>query len=189
MEPSDNELVGRAKARDLDAFRQLVDRYRRKVYGIAWGMTGNHGDSDDIAQETFIKAYRKLGEFEGQSGFYTWLYRIAVNCALDLLRKRGRRGELDLEGALPAAERRLAVTRKGPPDGLREAEAEELREAVDRGVAELPEKHRAVIVLHDMEGVPHEEIAQVLGCSPGTVRSRLHYARLRMQQKLKDFIG
>lgn len=188
MELSDDVLVSRARANDLDAFRQLVERYRRKVYGIAWGMTGNHGDSDDIAQETFIKAYRKLGEFERQSGFYTWLYRIAMNCSLDLLRRRGRRGELDLEGSLEAAERRLADTRGAPPDGIREAAAGELREAVARGIAELPEKHRAALVLHDLEGVPHDEIARALGCSPGTVRSRLYYARLAMQRKLRKYV-
>lgn len=188
MELSDDVLVGRARAHDIEAFRQLVERYRKKVYGIAWGMTGNHGDSDDIAQEAFIKAYRKLGEFEGQSGFYTWLYRIAMNCSLDLLRRRGRRAELDLEGALDAAERRLADTRGASPDGMRGAAAEELREAVARGVAELPEKHRAALVLHDLEGMPHDEIARVLGCSPGTVRSRLHYARLAMQRKLRKFV-
>ena len=188
MELSDDVLVGRARGNDLEAFRRLVERYRMKVYGIAWGMTGNHGDSDDIAQETFIKAYRKLGAFEGQSGFYTWLYRIAMNCSLDMLRRRWRSAELDLEGALDIAERRLADTRRGAPDGLREAEAGELREAVARGIAALPEKHRAALVLHDLEGMSHDEIARVLGCSPGTVRSRLHYARLRMQRKLREYI-
>lgn len=188
MELSDDLLVGRAKARDPDAFRQLVERHRRKVYGIAWGMTGNHGDADDIAQETFVKAYRRLGEFEGQSGFYTWLYRIATNCSLDLLRRKGRRAERDLEGVLDAAERPLPLRRGTPPDARREAAAGELREAVRRGVSELPGKHRAALVLHDIEGMPHDEIARMLGCSPGTVRSRLHYARLAMQRKLRKFV-
>ncbi len=189
MAASDGELVRRAKAGDRDAFRGLVERYRGRVYGIARGMTGNHGDADDVAQETFIKAYRKLGDFEGQSAIYTWLYRIAVNSALDLLRRKSRRGELGLDRSIEEAERRLAAARKGPPDGAAEAGAAELRRAVAGGLAELPARHRAVLVLHDIEGMPHEEISRILGCPPGTVRSRLHYARARMQRKLKDFIG
>ena len=185
MELTDEILVRRAKTRDLDAFRQLVERYRERVYGIARGMTGNHGDADDIAQETFIRAYRKLGDFEGQSGLYTWLYRIAVNLSLDLLRRRSRRAEIDL-GAAP--EQQLSRACGGIQDAGEGAAALELREAVARGIEALPERHRVVLVLHDLEGLPHDEIAAVLGCSAGTVRSRLHYARRRLQKKLRVFV-
>ena len=99
MEFTEEDLVRRARGRDRDAFRQLVERYRERVYGIARGMTGNHADADDVAQETFIRAYRKLDDFEGRARFCTWLYRIAVNCSLDLLRKRSRRAEFDLGDA------------------------------------------------------------------------------------------
>ena len=185
MEFTEEDLVRRARGRDRDAFRQLVERYRERVYGIARGMTGNHADADDVAQETFIRAYRKLDDFEGRARFCTWLYRIAVNCSLDLLRKRLRRAECDL-GDAGGVEGLAAAGGRHGGDG---AAHRELIEAIARGIESLPERHRAVLVLHDLEGLPHDEIGAVLGCSPGTVRSRLHYARRRMQRKLRGFLG
>jgi len=182
-------LVEEAIRGDLNSFEKLVDRYKKKVHFIAYQMTGNRSDADDISQETFIKAYRALGTFNGKSNFYTWLYRILINCCFDNLRKRKKLGY--------AAEDLLEIEANQedvkhlylPVSPLKEAESGELRRAVSEGINSLPAKHRMVLVLHEFEGMPHQEIAAAMGCSEGTVRSRLHYARMKMKEKLRDFVS
>jgi RNA polymerase sigma-70 factor (ECF subfamily) len=183
MDQADDDAVGRAQEGDLAAFKTLVDRYKKRIYSIAYQMTGNHSDADDAAQETFIRAYRGLRYFKGQSNFYTWLYRIMINCCMDVLRKRKRRGEIELNEALDADV--YAGDSRGAD---RDAQLGELRGAVRQALASLPRKQRMALVLHEFDGIPHAEIAKIMRCSEGTVRSRLHYARLRMQEKLKKFL-
>jgi len=189
MELSDELLVGRAQENDPDAFGQLVEKYKTRIYYIACRVMGNHSDADDVAQETFIRAYRGLKKFKGHARFSTWLYRIMINCCMDLLRKRKRRGgDLQLSEAVHgeewAAGGRVTV---GPAALTHAAELNELRSAVADALESLPLKHRMALVLHEFDGMPHQDIARAMGCSVGTARSRLHYARMKMQQKLRRF--
>lgn len=182
MELSDELLVARAQENDPAAFKQLVDKHKTKIYYTACRLTGNHSDADDLAQETFIRAYRGLGKFKGQSSFSTWLHRILINCCMDLWRKRKQRGnDIQFDEALLLEDRGRVAARDA-------AELSELQSAVAEAIESLPSKHRMALVLHEFDNLAHEEIARVMGCSVGTARSRLHYARMKMQQKLRRFV-
>jgi len=183
-------LIRAVQAGDRDAFGPLVNRYQRKIYLLAYGMTGNHADADDLAQEVFLKAYGALGRFKFKSQFYTWLYRIAVNTIITR-RKQWRRHrhvelnpEWDEHGGSPYLPNSLKASTPGGELGRRERQ-KGLQEQLDAALAGLSEKHRAVVVMYDIEGMSHAEIAKVLGCSKGTARSRLHYAHRYLRQKLK----
>jgi RNA polymerase sigma-70 factor (ECF subfamily) len=146
---------------------------------------GNHSDADDVAQETFIRAYRGLKKFKGHSRFYTWLYRILINCCMDSLRKRKReRVDLRLNEAVDGE----APATGKPAAAIHAAELNELQRAVADALESLSLKHRMALVLHEFDGMAHQDIAQVMGCSIGTARSRLHYARTKMQQRLRRFV-
>lgn len=185
----DFELVRAARAGDENAFGELVRKYQGRIYSLAYGMVGNHSDADDLAQEIFLKSYRNIKKFRFKSSFYTWLYRIGVNTILTRRKKlrRDRHLELkpqalDLEGSpyLPA---RLGGKRGDRAAGGRELQRD-IRAAIDR----LPEKQKAVVVMHDIEGIPHREISRILKSSEGTIRSRLHYGRKRLQEELADWL-
>ncbi len=187
--PSDVELVLRCQRGEMAAFEELVNRYREKVYGLAYGMARNESDAQDIRQETFVRAWQSIHRFRGQSAFYTWLYRITTNLAIDMMRKKSRNQTVTLEtpeGAKPI-EAQMADTPSGhlPSD---EAQRGDLRIAIDRAMAELSPEHRAVILLKDFEGMEYKDIAKAVGCSPGTVMSRLFYARRHLQRLLKDVL-
>ncbi|MCX6355940.1 MAG: sigma-70 family RNA polymerase sigma factor [Candidatus Aureabacteria bacterium] len=187
LEQKDEVLVKRVVEGDISAFGTLVDKYKSKIYYIAYQMTGSRSDADDIAQDTFIKAYKALGNYRGEAAFYTWLYRILMNCCMDQLRKRKRieyKPDDLLELDVDSLERTKSAQIHSP---LREAEAHELRDAVTEALESLPAKHRMVLVLHELDGMAHQDIARVVGCSEGTVRSRLYYARMKMRQKLRKF--
>ena len=174
MELSDESLVARAQKDDAAAFKQLVDKHKTKIYYTAFRLMGNHSDADDLSQETFIRAYRGLGKFKGQSSFSTWLYRILVNCCMDLWRKRKQRGmDLQLNEAILLENRGQRVARDA-------VELSELQSAVAEAIESLPPKHRTALLLHEFDNMAHEDIARVMGCSVGTARSRLHYARAKM---------
>jgi RNA polymerase sigma-70 factor (ECF subfamily) len=182
MELSDELLVARAQENDSAAFKQLVDRHKTKIYYTACRLMGNHSDADDLSQETFIRAYRGLGKFKGRSSFSTWLYRILVNCCMDVWRKRKQRGrDIQFNEALLPEDRGKGVARDA-------AELSELQSAVADAIESLPPKHRMALVLHEFDNMAHEDIARAMGCSVGTARSRLHYARMKMQQKLRRFV-
>ena len=187
--PSDAELVLRCQRGEMAAFEELVNRYREKVYGLAYGMARNEPDAQDIRQETFVRAWQSIDRFRGQSAFYTWLYRIATNLAIDMMRKKSRGLTVPLdtpEGARPI-EAQMADGPKGrlPSD---EAQRSDLRQAIDRAMAALSPEHRAVVLLKDFEGMEYKDIAKVVGCSMGTVMSRLFYARRHLQRLLKDVL-
>jgi RNA polymerase sigma-70 factor (ECF subfamily) len=188
-QPSDAELVLRSQRGDMAAFEELVNRYREKVYALAYGMARNESDAQDIRQETFVHAWHSINRFRGQSAFYTWLYRITTNLVIDMARKRSRSQTVPLEtpeGAKPI-EAQMADAPKGrlPSD---EAQRSDLRVAIDRAMAELSPEHRAVVLLKDFEGMEYKDIAKVVGCSIGTVMSRLFYARRHLQRLLKDML-
>ncbi len=185
----DFELVRAARAGDENAFGELVRKYQGRIYSLAYGMVGNHSDADDLAQEIFLKSYRNIKKFRFKSSFYTWLYRIGVNTVLTRRKKlrRDRHLELkpqvlDLEGSpyLPA--------RLGGKRGDRAADGRELRRDIREAIDRLPEKQKAVVVMHDIEGIPHRKISRILKSSEGTIRSRLHYGRKRLQEELAEWL-
>lgn len=189
LDPPDDELVGRAQQGDVDAYSELVRRHQRKIYALVYHMTSNKEDAEDITQDVFVKAYASLGGFKRDAGFYTWIYRIAVNRTINFRKQRSRRTAVSLDDVDEAVERDPAyvelVARESP---VRDASLGELQKKLNEALLTLSEKHRAVVVLHDVQGVPHDEIARMLRVSTGTVRSRLFYARQMMQNELKEFL-
>ena len=181
-------LVKAAKAGDDRAFSQLVERYQRRVYALAYGIVRQREDAWDVAQDAFVKAYRNLSRFQGNSAFYTWLYRIAYNVSMDALRARSRRSAVDLEDN-QAAE--IAASEEAPPS-THPAEAvarRELAEVIHKAMSRLTDKHRAIIVLREIEGLSYEEMADVLKISKGTVMSRLFHARRNLQTLLEPYVA
>ncbi|MGB7295004.1 MAG: sigma-70 family RNA polymerase sigma factor [Candidatus Aminicenantales bacterium] len=175
----ETDLIRRSQAGDGEAFGVLIERYKGKVFSLAYGFTRDRTAADDLAQEVFIKAYFSLPRFKARSEFGTWLYRIAVNHAKDYLRKnRNRQKDVSIEDI---GEHRLAAAEKSQED-LRSQE--ERRAMVLAAVERLPEKYRVVLTLRDIEGMSYEDIARILDLSPGTVDSRLHRARQKMRQRL-----
>ncbi|HUA39492.1 MAG TPA: sigma-70 family RNA polymerase sigma factor [Candidatus Sulfopaludibacter sp.] len=188
--PADEELlVKRARAGDLEAYDELVQRYQERIYATVYHMTSNHEDANDLAQESFIKAFQALKSFKGGSSFYTWLYRIAVNKTINFLKQRKNRIHLSLNDLDFNAEHDpdlvAFVSDKTP---RREAGLSELQEKLNTALMKLSEPHRLVVVLHDVQGLSHEEIAKVMECNIGTVRSRLFYARQQLQAWLSDYL-
>lgn len=183
-------LVQRARAGDLDAFGELVRRHQERVYGTVYHMTANHEDAADITQESFIKAHNALRGFKGDCSFFTWLYRIAVNRTLNFLKQRRQRvvhlslNDLDFQ-AEHDPEIVSLISDRTP---RRDIDLGELQEKLNAALLKLSEVHRMVVVLHDIQGLPHEEIATIMDCNPGTVRSRLFYARQQLQAYLSDYL-
>ena len=174
-------LLGRLKAGDAKAFETLVVIYQHRVFGVALRMLGSRAEAEDIAQETFLRAHRAVGEFRGDARLGTWLYAIASRLCLNRLASAPRRLERGDDAALlrlPAA----------TADAASALERSELQAALQQAIAELPEERRIVVVLRDLEGLAYEEIAEALGLELGTVRSRLHRARNDLKAKLERFL-
>jgi RNA polymerase sigma-70 factor (ECF subfamily) len=184
---SDEALIRSALGGEEEAFRELMERYRNRAYFVALGIAGDPDDALDVVQEAFVKAYYNLKEFRFGANFYTWFYRLLVNQAIDRWRKSSRSREVPLD------EKRLSGEESPPesvsyprtPEDL--AQNRQLSDALTRAIGDLPEYHRAVILLREVDGLAYEEIAKVLGCSVGTVMSRLHYARAKLKDALKGF--
>jgi len=183
------ELVQRARKGDLAAYDQIVRRYQERVYATVYHMTSNHEDANDLTQEAFIKGYQALKSFKGGSSFYTWVYRIAVNKTINFLKQRKNRAQMSLNDLDFNAEHDpdlvALISDKNP---RREAGLTELQEKLNEGMQKLSEPHRLVVTLHDVQGLSHEEIAKIMGCNIGTVRSRLFYARQQLQGFLADYL-
>jgi len=181
-------LVARAQAGETKAFDQLVTRYRTRAYAMIYQMTRNEQDAWDITQDGFLKAWKSIGRFRGQSSFYTWLYRILVNRAIDRLRKKDEEGGVNFDEKIGWESVALeAVT--VPQVGLLPAEKisdEELRVRIDEAIGRLSPEHRAVIVLREIERFDYAEIGERMEISVGTVMSRLFYARKKLQILLRD---
>ncbi|MCX6908645.1 MAG: sigma-70 family RNA polymerase sigma factor [Verrucomicrobia bacterium] len=187
----DAALVERARANDPAAFDELVERYKQRVYGIIYHMTSNHEDANDLAQETFIRAYKNLHRFKGDSSFYTWLYRIAVNTTINFLNTHRRRAKNflsldDVDARIQDDPDFIERTSGAGPDG--EVAANELMQQLNTALQKLSPDHRLVVTLYDIQGLSHAEIARITNSSEGTVRSRLYYARLQLQQLLKRYL-
>lgn len=188
-EPADALLVPAARAGDMRAYDQLVQRYQERIYATVYHMTSNHEDANDLAQETFIKAYSALKSFKGDSSFYTWIYRIAVNKTINFLKQRRNKISLslnDLDFNIENDPELVAFVSDNTP--RRDASLAELQEKLNNALQRLSDVHRMVVTLHDVQGMSHEEIANVMECNVGTVRSRLFYARQQLQAHLSDYL-
>lgn len=177
----ERELVRKAQQGHEDAFAALVEKYRRKMFNLAYSFTRNAEAADDLAQEVFLKAYLSLPRFQAKSSFGTWLYRIAVNTSKDYLRKEGRVKKVPFEES--PADMMLhedAMAKK------EEADIQESRKSMMlQALQSLPDKYRTILTLRDIQGFPYGEIAEILSISPGTVDSRLHRARKLLRKKVQ----
>jgi RNA polymerase sigma-70 factor (ECF subfamily) len=181
----ETELLERARNGDSQAFGALVERYQRRVVGVAQAVVHNQDDAVELAQETFVRAYENLAKFESRSSFSTWLYRIAANLAIDFRRREGRHQVLRGDDA------ETEINRLPSPrgDSYQETVRTELSQRINGALKELTPEHRAVILLREVEGLSYDEISDVLQVPRGTVMSRLHYARNHMRTILKDLGG
>ncbi len=189
MERTEALLIDNLREGDETALAPLVEKYKRMVHRLAIQITKNHEDANDVMQETFIKVYQSIHTFRQEAAFETWVYRIAVNEALNFVKRRERRRESSLE-TIEESEYNTEVRRKAEIENNPEIQAEqaELRHWVTKAVNSLSLKHRIVVILHELEGLTHAEIASILNCSEGTVRSRLHYARKQLKSLLKPYV-
>lgn len=188
-EDTDLAIVRRVQGGEIQAYDQLVRKHRERLYAIIYNLTGNREDAADVTQEAFVKAFRSLDRFKLGSSFYTWLYRIGVNAALSHLKKNRRRQFFSFEQMgeeAREAEVVEALARKTGSD--RDTLLGELQEKLNESLQKLSHKHRTVVILHEIEGMGHAEIAEVVGASEGTVRSRLHYAKQQLQGYLQEYL-
>jgi RNA polymerase sigma factor (sigma-70 family) len=189
VEVDEAVLVRKAQEGDLTAYDELVRRFQERVYATIYHMTANHEDANDLAQETFIKGYQALHTFKGDSSFYTWLYRIAVNKTINFLKQRKHRTQLSLNDLDFNTEKDpdlVALISENTP--RRDINLTELQEKLTAAMMKLSDVHRLVVTLHDIQGLPHDEIATIMDCNVGTVRSRLFYARQQLQAYLSDYL-
>lgn len=186
---ADFEVVKRVQAGDVAAFDILIRRYRERVFGVVYNLTSNREDTADLVQDAFIKAFQSINRFQGQSSFFTWLYKIAVNTTLSHLRKNRLRTFFSLEKVQEDGTASEILNQLTDTSGAdRDAYLKELQEKLNEAMQKLSIKHRTVITLFEIDGLSHSEIAQVMDCSEGTVRSRLHYAKQFLQGELSKYL-
>lgn len=188
-ETGDAVLIRRAQLGDQAAFREIVERYQHRLYAVAYGVLHNREDALDAVQETFIKMHRSLDNFKSESALFTWLYRICMNAAIDLQRKRARRPTVEFDETIaPDAEDAGADVVPRTANPSRELSNKELGQLIEHAITQLPEAQRRVVVLREIETLSYQEIAEICECSTGTVMSRLHYGRKRLQQILEPYL-
>jgi RNA polymerase sigma-70 factor (ECF subfamily) len=188
LQPKDDELVARTKDGDASAFDDLVRRYSPRVYGLVYNMTSNHEETNDLLQDIFLKAFRSIKGFRGDSSFYTWIHTIAANMTINFLKKRNRRRGFSLDDIDARIENDPDyIEATATTDPRREANLSELQKKLNEAMQKLSHDHRAVVTMFDIQGMPHAEIAKILGISEGTVRSRLFYAHRQLQNYLEEF--
>jgi len=179
----ETEMISRCQQGDQEALKEIFDKYHKKVYRIAYGVVRQREEALDIVQEVFIKLFHSIKNFKGRSHFYTYLYRMVMNTAIDHARKTGKQAisSLDQEGSFQPSD----DLEKGPERILLQKELEErVKSAMDK----LPAEQRAALIFRDVEGLSYQEMAEAMGCSIGTVMSRLHYGRKRIQELLADYV-
>jgi RNA polymerase sigma-70 factor (ECF subfamily) len=189
VDVSELDLIKQCQAGQTEAFDQLVTRYRTRVFAMIYNMVHNEQDAWDLAQESFLKAWRSIRRFRGRSSFYTWIYRIVMNVTIDWLRKKQVKGagaEFDDAIALKEIDPASRTVPKADPLPHQRIERREIRARIDKAIAQLSPEHRAVILMKETEDMQYHEIAEALGCSIGTVMSRLFYARKKLQNLLRD---
>lgn len=187
MSVVDEILVQRCREGDLDAFDQIVEAYDQKVFNLTYRMTGDYADASDLSQEVFIRVYRSLHNFRGESSFSTWLYRIATNVCLDEIRRRNRKTVVPLNQRIYLDDEQF----RDIPDwsNLPEAvvQSKEIQEEIQRMINSLRPEYRLVIILRDIQGYSYEEIGKIIGCSLGTVKSRINRARKSLKKKIIEY--
>lgn len=186
MEMTDVTAVGRARGGDADAFRMLVERHSRAIFRVAYRMTANEHDADDVVQETFLRAFRQIDHFEERANFSTWLHRIAINCSLDLLRARGR---LDRHyGGDPSSEEMSAVIKSDDPQPDRLLLSSELQSHVTRALDRLSGNERTAFILRHFDGMPVEEIGRTLGIQVNAAKHTIFRAVRKLRESLEPFV-
>jgi RNA polymerase sigma-70 factor (ECF subfamily) len=191
VDPDDRKLVEEARQGNQAAFRALVEKHQRKVYAMALSVLKDPDAASDVVQDAFIKVHQHLADFQGESGFYTWLYRIAMNLCIDRTRRSKRFAQVEFDDASAnegAGDWEVAPSRLGfdPAQALRDRE---IRERVAKALDELSPAHRAVILMREVEGMSYQEMAEAMKCSQGTIMSRLFHARKRLQEMLASLVG
>ncbi len=188
MEIIERELIKKSQKGDIESFEKLISSYQKKVFNIAFGMMRNHDDAYDISQEVFIRVFKSIRKFKGQSSFSTWLYRITTNACLDELRRRKNNKNIisiDQEIQLEEGEVFRQIEDDGPTPELA-AERNELREIIGEAISQLSDEHKEVIVLRDIQGFSYDDIADIIKCPQGTVKSRINRARRTLKEILKN---
>ena len=184
-----DELVKRLQAGDQAAFRELYERYNRRAFAVAIGVVKNQADALDIVQEAFIKVHKHIGTFQGTSSFYTWLYRIVMNLGIDQLRRRRKVVDFDdgvrRDDAIGDGSMMPHIAYENPS---KTAVRQELTGKIQAALETLPEYHRAVIILREVEGLSYEEMAQIMKVPKGTIMSRLFHARRKLQEQLQPYL-
>ncbi len=191
MEPSDGTYVARARTGDSDAFRVLVERHSRSIFRLAYRMTGNEQDAEDIVQDSLFRAYKQLGKFDDRASFGTWLYRIATNCSLDLVRARQRRGENPARAAETHGETEDAVLALPAldPTPERAALSGEVAGQVSAAMNKLSATERTAFVLRHFEGMRIEEVSRVLECQPGAAKHSVFRAVQKLRRALEPVMS
>lgn len=194
LSTDDITLVQRLRTGDQRAYKLLVERYQRKVYGVALGILRNKEDARDAAQDAFVKVYRYLDYFKGESSFSTWLYRITTNVCIDMLRKKGSTKGISHVEFDEAVKRDTAEAQIGALGSMlgtnpqKSALRKELAEKITEAISQIPESHREILLLREVEGMSYEDLARTLNIPKGTVMSRLFHARLKMQTILNGYV-
>ena len=186
-----DDLVTNALNGDFAAFDRIVDLYKERLYGVIYNMTFNHEDAADLTQDTFVKAFRSLSKFKRKSAFFTWLYRIGVNMTLTHLKKKRARKFFSFDQILSSeiSNKEIASLSSKETSSVKKTLLNELHEKLNEALSKLSDKHRTIVVLFEIDGLNHKEIASIMKCTEGTVRSRLHYAKLQLQSLLGDYIN
>lgn len=186
---ADFTIVKKVQAGDVAAFDQLILKYRERVFGVVYNLTANREDTSDLTQDTFIKAFQSINRFQGHCSFFTWLYKIAVNTSLSHLRKNRLRSFFSLEKIQEDGTNAQLLEQLTDKNGAdRDTYLRELQQKLNEAMQKLSIPHRTVITLFEIDGLSHSEIAEVMGCSEGTVRSRLHYAKQFLQGELGQYL-
>ncbi len=187
---ADLSIVKRVQAGEVAAFDQLILKYRERVFGIIYNLTSNREDASDLTQDAFIKAFQSINRFQGHCSFFTWLYRIAVNGALSHLRKNRLRTFFSLEKLHEDGTNAQILDQLTDKKGAdRGTYLKELQEKLNEALQKLSIPHRTVITLFEIDGLGHAEIAEIMGCTEGTVRSRLHYAKQFLQGEMSKYLS
>ncbi len=185
-----NYLVTYALNGDFAAFDKIVGLYKERLYSVIYNMTFNHEDAADLTQDTFVKAFRSLSKFKRKSTFFTWLYRIGVNLTLTHLKKKRARNFFSFDQIIRGeiSNKEIASLSSKETTSVKKTLLNELHEKLNEALSKLSDKHRTIVVLFEIDGLSHKQIASIMKCTEGTVRSRLHYAKLQLQSLLGDYI-
>jgi RNA polymerase sigma-70 factor, ECF subfamily len=187
MSDAERELLNKAKKGDVEAFEQLIEGCQKKVFNIALRMIGNYEDASELAQEVFIKIFKSIKNFREDSLFSTWVYKVTTNICIDELRRRKNRKVISLDEEIITQDGSISRQVEDlSPTPQMQVEKKELKKIVNEAIKELSEEHRAMIIMREIQGFSYEEIAQILKCPEGTVKSRINRARNQLRQILKD---